>query len=206
MRNFLFAAAAMLVLGGGAAQASTVLDATGDFVPGFAGPHDPDLDVVKFSATFDGSANFLFSATLAGDINTAAGGLYVIGADTGAGAIHPFAGLGAPNVTFDQVILVHQNGAASVGAHALTPTISGNTFSVMVPLAFLPSTGFAARDYTFNLWPRNASNQISDFAPDNSMLSAVPEPATWATMISGLAMLGVVARRRRRTLAGLTAA
>jgi len=36
-----------------------------------------------------------------------------------------------------------------------------------------------------------------DFAPDQGVLSLVPEPSTWMMMLTGFAALGLAARRRR---------
>ena len=200
-RKALLAAGALFALNVGAAHATVAIDAQGDFAPGFVGT-DEDLDVLSFSANYvAATSSYLLHATLAGAINPLTGGQYVIGVNTGTGLNHPFGALGAPNVVFNQVMFVRKNGTGAIGANALTPTISGSSFSVSVPVAFMPSTGFAVGDYTFNIWPRNGANQIADFAPDNSMLSGVPEPKTWALMFSGFALLGGAVRMRRRSTA-----
>jgi PEP-CTERM motif len=196
-----------------AAQAATVTDPTGDFVSGFVGPANPDLDVTSFSVAFNNATSvFSIGATLAGDINPATAGFYIIGVNTGTGVIAPFASLGQPNVIFNQAIRINKDGTGALGATALDPatiTIAGNIFTVRVPLALLPSTGFAPGRYGFNLWPRVGSgnnNQISDFAPENATLaatSAVPEPATWAMMLIGLGAVGLSMRGRRRTITAL---
>ncbi len=202
MRKVLLIAAALSAVSLAAAKASTVSDPVGDFLPSFVGSHDPDLDVTSFSVGYNAAAqDFTLSATLAGPINPAATGLYAIGVNTGTGVIQPFAAIGEPNVIFNQVIVVQKSGAASVGANALSAMINGDMFSVVVPLADLPSTGFAADHYGFNLWPRVslANNaQIADFAPDNATLAvAVPEPGGWALMMVGVAMVGFAMRRAR---------
>lgn len=199
MRELLLACAASLALAAAGAHANTVVDGTNDWATGYAGPFNPDLDVTSFSASFNPGTNaFDLGATLAGPIDTSEGGPYVIGVDTGAGASHPFAAQGAPNVVFDQVIVLQRNGTGSVSGHALTYQISGGWFGLEVPLAFLPSTGFTnPYDYAFNLWPRNALNQIADFAPNNSDLVAVPEPGVWALMVVGVGLIGATLRRRR---------
>jgi hypothetical protein len=203
MRNLLLAAGAVLALAAGPAHAVAITDPTGDFLPTFAGDPllDTDLDVTAFSVVYDPVAlAFNFNATLAGDINPARPGVYVIGANTGTGTIRPFAGIGAPNVIFNQAIVVSKTGGVTIGANnSLTAAISGASFSLAVPLALLPSTGFSPYNYGFNLWPRNglgANNQISDFAPDNANIQPVPEPATWALMIMGFGLLGTALRRR----------
>lgn len=188
--------------------ASTVSDPVGDFIPSFTGTASPDLDLTSFSVTLDSSSTMVsLGAVLAGDIDPSLAGFYVIGVNTGSGAIHPFAAIGEPNVTFNQVIVVQKNGTATLGANALTTLLSGNQFIVSVPVSLLPSTGATAANYGFNIWPRFGSTvtgnaQISDFAPDNRLLSAngllpVPEPATWLMMLLGFGLLGGAMRFRR---------
>jgi len=200
MRQVLLAAGAVLALAAAPAHATGVSDPAGDFLPTFAGAHDADLDVTSFAVSYDDVAQaFNFSATLAGAIDPSRPGLYVIGANTGTGPIRPFAALGAPNVIFNQAIVIQKSGAATLSGNALTASIAGNSFSLVVPLSLLPSTGFAPERYGFNLWPRNGlgnNNQISDFAPDNANIAAVPEASTWALMILGFGAAGAMLRRR----------
>jgi hypothetical protein len=203
----LLAGAVFALAGGGAANALETTDPTGDFLATYAGPNNADLDVTFFSAFYDAAnAEFDLQATLAGAINPATPGLYVIGVNTGTGAIAPFGDTGNPDVRFNQVILLQKSGTATVSGPAgpsLTAMISGANFSLSVPLSRLPATvvGFAPEDYGFNLWPRNGlagNTAISDFAPDNAMLRAdVPEPASWALMILGFGAAGGALRRRR---------
>jgi hypothetical protein len=207
MRRLLLAAGAALTLGGGSAHATTISDPAGDFLPSFVGTHDADLDVLSFGVDYNAvTSQFLLTATLGGAIDPTKAGLYVIGVNTGTGLIHPFGGIGEPNVLFNQVIVLQKTGAATIGANPLTATISGDRFSLFVPLSLLPTTGFAPDRYGFNLWPRNGlgnNNQISDFAPENRTLAAVPEPATWAMMVAGFGLLGGALRTRRRPSAAL---
>jgi hypothetical protein len=204
MRSVPLAATAVLALAAGQAQASAIVDPTGDFLSSFVGDPtlDTDLDVTAFSVAYDAVAQaFNFNATLAGDINPARTGVYVIGANTGTGTIRPFAGIGAPNVIFNQAIVVSKTGGVTIGMNnSLTAIIAGDSFSLAVPLSLLPSTGFAPERYGFNLWPRNGTgnnNQISDFAPDNANIASVPEPGAWALMILGFGAAGVGLRRRQ---------
>ena len=214
-RSLLALLAVPLIAFAPAAQATTVADPTGDFIPGFVGPANPDLDVTSFSVGYN-SATSIFSlgATLAGDITPATAGFYIIGVNTGTGVIAPFASIGQPNVIFNQAIRINKDGTGLIGANVLAPssiTIAGNIFTVQVPLALLPSTGFAPGNYGFNLWPRVAlgnNNQISDFAPNNANLSAngaVPEPATWAMMLIGFGSIGMAMRLRRRAMIAASA-
>lgn len=198
------------------AQSATVSDPVGDFLPSYTGVMSPDLDVTSFSVSLNPAATtFSIGAVLAGDINPALPGLYVIGVNTGTGTSHPFGAVGEGNVAFNQVILLQKNGTATVGGNPLTALISGNQFIVSVPVSLLPSTGAMPQDYGFNLWPRDPTQtglaQLSDFAPQNSLLSVhgilpVPEPASWMMMLVGFGMVGGAVRfsqRRRRPIAQL---
>ncbi len=205
MKQYHFALGFCLALAASPAAAVAVTDPAGDFLGSFVGPHNADLDVTNFSVVFDGT-NFLIGGTLAGDILSADTPLYVIGVNTGTGANAPFGGIGEPNVVFNQVVLITgATGTGAVGKTPVTTSITGNAFSVLVPASLLPSTGFLPRQYGFNLWPRlglGNNNQISDFAPQNALLSIapVPEPSTWAMMLLGFAAVGAIMRRGRRRL------
>ncbi|HVF92999.1 MAG TPA: PEPxxWA-CTERM sorting domain-containing protein [Sphingomonas sp.] len=203
--RLLIALLSTLALATTPAHGATVSDAVGDFVPGFIGPNSPDLDVTSFSVGYNSATStFILGASFAGAIDPSVPGFYVIGVNTGTGTLAPFASLGQPNVIFNQAIVVRKDGTGNIGATALAPgtiTISGNTLSALIPLSLLPSTGFVAERYGFNLWPRVATgnnNQISDFAPDNATLAVVPEPASWLLMLSGFAVVAGALRYRRR--------
>jgi hypothetical protein len=153
MRNLLLACAASLAFVATATHAATTTDGTGDWTVGYLGPFEGDLDVTSFSASFNASQNaFDIAGTFAGAIDPTLAGSYVIGANTGTGTSHPFAAQGAPNVVFNQAIILQKTGAATLGANTLTAQIGGDRFSLAVPLADLPSTGFTNPfDYQFNL-------------------------------------------------------
>jgi hypothetical protein len=200
-------AALVLIAGTGTAQAITVVDATGDFLPGFVGTQDADLDVTSFSVTYDGgTSTFTLGATFAGAINPALVGRYVIGVNTGTAPVSPFAGIGQPNVRFTQTVTVQKAGSGTVGTTAIAVTVSGNAFTALVPLSLLPSTGLTPLQYGWNLWPRNGGTgvaAISDFAPENALLAIVPlpEPATWLSMLIGFVAVGGAMRMRRKVAA-----
>lgn len=197
------------------AAAVSIVDAANDIIPSFTGVGSPDLDVTSFAVSLNPAATtFSLGAVLAGDINPALPGFYVIGVNTGAGALHPFGGIGEPNVTFDQVIIVQKNGTATIGANNLTTLLSGNQFIVTVPVSLLPTTGATPANYGFNIWPREGAvvtgnSQITDFAPNNALLSAngliaaVPEPSSWLMMLAGFGLIGGVLRARRSRQADL---
>jgi hypothetical protein len=205
-------AASLLLAAGARAQIS---DPAGDILATFAGPPNAtDLDVLGASVTFTGS-EFVFTGTMNGPIGSTTGGFYVWGVDRGAGT--PRFGAFRPGVLFDSVVVL-QTGATPSTVTALVPappvatplppgsvTFSGNTIEGRVPLALLPSLGFAPDQYTWNLWPRFAgatgNAQISDFAPDNSnaLIATIPEPSSLALAgVGGLPLLLGLTRRRRR--------
>jgi len=64
------------------ALAGSITDPANDFIPTFAGTHDPSLDVLSFSTTFDG-ATFHIAATENGDIASFPTGRFVIGFNRG---------------------------------------------------------------------------------------------------------------------------
>ena len=166
---------------------------------------------------------FLFGGIMDANIGTSTNGtspsgLYVWGVNRGAG--QPlFAANGVPGVVFDSVVVFRADGTGSVSS--ILPTSSttalpsgtvqhvGSMIFGEVSGSFLPSTGFAKTDYTWNLWPRDGTlpagfGQIADFAPDNSnshviVLQAVPEPASAGMLGIGLGALLLVAARRLRT-------
>ena len=209
MKTIPYAVALLCIVASSPTYAASIVDAAGDIIPSFVGTGSPDLDVTNFAVSLNPSATtFTLGATLAGDINPALPGFYVIGVDTGAGAIRPFGGIGEPNVVFDQVIIVQKNGTATLGANTLSVLLAGNEFIVSVPVSLLPSTGFAPQNYGFNIWPREGAvvtnnSQITDFAPNNALLAVtgvftpVPEPASWLMMILGFGVIGGVLRFRR---------
>jgi hypothetical protein len=190
-----------------ASAAHAVSDPVGDFLPGYGGSHDGDLDVVSANVTYDAHTHlFDFTATLDAPVGTTSSAFYVWGIDRGAGTEKFNTGpapIGA-GVKFDTVVIFRQDGTATIGSTVLAHdvTFSGDTITGSVSDALLPSMGLAFDDYTWNLWPRDgtvAGNAaISDFAPDASDagVTAVPEPGSWALLGAGLALMAAAARRR----------
>ena len=213
-------ALATLALAAQPAQATTIIDATGDILSTFNGPQtgpaSGPFDVTSVSAVQDG-VDVTISATMAGPATATA---YVLGINRGMGAAFLDAGptpVGA-GVLFDSVAILLPSGGSFVDLlpantmFSLTNvTFSGDSFTAVIPFADLPMTGFTTGNYLYNLWPRDGLNaadntQISDFAPDASSFAAsfVPEPSAWALMLFGLGMLGAALRNRRRVLTALS--
>jgi hypothetical protein len=200
-----------------AAPALALPDAAGDFLATYTGAQSADLDILSASAVYDGTS-FHLSATLAGSPGTTEGSLYVWGINRGAGL--PRLTFGAPSVgsgvLFDAVAVMFPDGLGRVailppvGAPAITNlpglvSIQGSTISASFAASLLPANGFAPEDYTFTLWSRSrvnplldgANTEIADFAPNvGGFRAAVPEPATWALMITGFGWIGAALRRR----------
>ncbi len=215
MRKALLAAGAALALLGGGAHAAVFIhhqsDKRGDFLSGFPQQDratNGDLDFTDLSVSFDqaGSA-FLVSVTLADDIKNQPGA-YVIGIDTGKGARAPFGGVGEPNILFDQALVVLKDGSGVLGTpsgnQTLTATLAHNGFTIAIPLAFLPQTGLDPQHFGFSAWSKRGT-VLADFVPNNKLLTAagVPEPATWAMLVGGFAVIGGSLRRRRASNARL---
>lgn len=193
----------------GHSQAAVATDTTNDFIPTYTGPQGGDLDVVSAEVTLDTTLNTLsFRATLNAAVGTTTGAFYVFGLNRGAGTAR--FGAIATGVLFDMVVLLRPDGSGQVnnltggGSTNFAPglvQISGSTISTtLLPLAFFPSEGLSAANYTWNLWPRvstvTGNAAISDFAPDNSNAGVTVVPTTSVASLLGLAALTGLRRRR----------
>ena len=204
----LLVAVALLAATPGRGAAQPITDPADDFLPTFTGPRNGDLDVLSAHVLFDG-AQFTFTSRQNGRVGTTPGGIFVWGVNRGTGTSP--GGVFPAEVRFDAVVVLNPAGGSFVRnlvSATNTPlgavSFSGDVITGLVPLALLPSQGFAPSAYTANLWPRTGlgdNAQIADFAPNttNFAVSTVPEPGTWALLSAGLALLGGVAARRRGT-------
>jgi hypothetical protein len=84
------------------------------------------------------------------------------------------------------------NGAALSNGGTLFPTTGDQSLAYRVNIDF---GGQRAQSVTLQSIGQNA------FESDGWAVSAVPEPATWAMMITGFGLAGVAIRRRRTTFA-----
>lgn len=214
MRKALLAAGAALALLGGSAQATVFTnhqsDITHDFVTDLNADTFADLDFTDLGVSFnqDGAA-FLVTVTLNGDFDLNPDGSFVIGIDTGKGLHHPFDSVGEGNILFDQTLTVLKDGSAKLTTvkddgsagipQALTATLAQKGFTIAVPLFALKSTGLDPQKFGFSAWSKNGAGKLADFVPNNQLVTAagVPEPATWAMLVGGFAVIGGSVRRRR---------
>jgi hypothetical protein len=211
---------AFALLTSATAAPAAIADPPGDFLGTYSGPLNGDVDILSADVAFDGTSYFL-SSTENGAIGTTTGSLFVWGIDRGSGTARLT--LGSPSVgagiLFDAVVVMFPDGTLRVVTFPLmgAPTINqiaggtgvlGDTLSATVPLALLGSMGFEPENYTFSLWSRVRVNpamdgtnaEVADFLESSGSLQAraVPEPATWMTMLLGFGLAGGIVRLARR--------
>lgn len=220
MRFLLRATAAVVLLASATTVSATIVDPTDDFLSTYTGPQNGDVDILSADVAFDGTSFFL-NAMMDGTIGTTPGTLFVWGINRGSGT--PRLTFGSPivgaGILFDAVVVMFPDGTLRVVTFPLAgaPTISvfqggtaisGDSLSATVSLALLGSMGFAPEDYVFNFWSRTRVNpaldgtnaEIADFLASSQEPRAVPEPATWLTLLLGFGIIGTVMRKARRAM------
>lgn len=180
-------------------------DAANDFLSVYTGSHDAAFDVLSADVAYNAATNeFVFRTTTAGPIAGVAGAAYVFGLDVGGSTNAPFASVGLPGVTFNSTVTLRADGTGSIGTTTPVSThIVGNQIFSTVSASLLPSKGLPPKDYTWTVWSIDTRvtglGRLADFAPNaNITVSAVPEADTYAMLLAGLGIMGMVARRRSR--------
>lgn len=176
---------------------------------------DSVTQTLTFTSTMGGPLSSLVDPVTNANLGTMAWGI-----NHGYGN-NNFASIGLPGVVFDAVLSLNPNGTGTYRGSA-TPagaiSVSGNTLTAVLPIAFLappppPANAqgplLAVELWAYNLWPRSnirsdgtplgfGNAQIADFAPDGTTFqaTAVPEPSTMLLLASGLAAARIARRRR----------
>ena len=154
-------------------HASVVTDPAGDFLATLTplAPRAGDMDVISSEVSLVGS-NLLFSATLNAPINTTPEAFYVWGVYRGAAMPSNFNSLGLPNIIFDAVVSIQNEGTgvvndltgadppATLAAGAVTS--SGNTIQALAPLSFAGTPGIAVRMESLAAMGRNPVQRRAD--------------------------------------------
>ena len=200
---------------------SIALPASADILPflsTYTGTPGEDLNIESADATFDGT-NLDFTSTLDAAIGTTPNVFYVWGIDRGLLLNESLFGSFAPNILFDAVLILSDNGGtpsgeivdfANGGKVTVLPSsdvsVSGNIIGAVLPATDLPSMESPSK-YLVNLWTRQGidstmNNQIAEFAPANgdapiTTIAATPEPRALALLSAGIIGLLALAKRRR---------
>lgn len=196
------------------------------FLSTYAGPKSNALKLENIGVTFNGNDFDLSSTSEAAISSAPTGSLYVWGINRGAGTARFDMGTASStnpligsNVLFDAVLLITPSGTAKINLfNGLAPevvptsdiTIKGRKIDAIIPDTFLPSTGFSPYNYGFDLWPRSGAGQNDQIAQFFGTVNAVnpldvkptdvPEPASWAVLATGLALLVAVRRKTSKVI------
>lgn len=146
------------------------------------------LDQTLITGTFDGTANGnvvedirMLAISVNGFAMPNSGNLAAYGADGGfveGSAKISFDGLSTSLLVFDAPVYETWTSVFFLGA-----TNGAGTDAINYTIAGLPFNGEGDGDYSASRWSL-------------STVSAVPEPATYAMLLGGLALVGALARRR----------
>ena len=202
MKKLMTAVAATLVLGMGTAQAATYslvglqngpLANPGSFiatVDASAADTMATLDfVVQGYKSLDGINTYQDVLSLSINGGAAISGSFNLG------------GGGTSDTSFGTAtaVTLNQNGVnpgTVIGWHGGTTTITGLKFNL---LAGVNTFTFS---YSAPGWRNYGGQPLSDegWGIKSAMVTAVPEPETYAMMLAGLGLIGTIARRRKQAL------
>lgn len=108
----------------------------------------------------------------------------------------PSPGTASGTVTFGSKILGYRYSTSAMNATTALLGRTGVTYGNLAPLEDSNDVlSFSGRTLTYNF---ASVNITGDYV---RVITEVPEPATWATLIVGFSLIGVAARGRRRTIA-----
>ena len=102
---------------------------------------------------------------------------------------------GSPD-TWNRLILTTNQGSYTYTATDLNFAVTNGNQSFSQYVQFATSGGELINSVTFTNLPAVDAFEVANFS-----IAAVPEPATWAMMLVGFAMVGATARYRRRSVA-----
>jgi hypothetical protein len=172
------------------------------FLGTYMGPKNGDLEIASASANVEGG-NLVLSATAMAPIGTTKGTDYVWGIDTDpAKATAAFASEGFSGVVFNNVAVATPGG--------MGVTVSGDTITDTIAISSLKNVVLNPNQFLISLWPvatpPGGFAGFSEFVPGNGTFAVgVPEPATWAMMLIGLAGIGAFVRGGRSRRAAIVA-
>lgn len=100
---------------------------------------------------------------------------------------------GSPD-TWNRLVLTTNQGSYTYSAMDLNFAVTNGNQAFSQYVQFATSAGELINSVTFTNVPARDAFEVANFS-----VAAVPEPATWALMLVGFAMVGATARYRRRS-------
>lgn len=159
----------------------TLPGAFGEIVPADNNPINQSPDAVGTRAAYFVDDNAVQSLSQSFTVTT--GGLYNIGLSIYLPA-NGFSNAGEATIT-----LVTPNGTEVAPLSTLAPSVwfGGNVIRTLTP-----------GNYTYSVQLATTGGVSKDLLIDRAYVAAVPEPTTYAMLLAGLGVMGLVAARRRR--------